>query len=186
MTSKPIDGKVSQDDERKKRKKRFLWVWLLILLFIATVGGAYWYLNHSTPSQNSHLVAGDFLPKQKNAKKMTDSELAQYAQKAADSSQFQLMINPISTINFDTQSGYIGIKNPNTNAYPINVTFYTSNHKAIYSSGAIQPGQEITNGTLSNKLQKGKYEIKARFDIYDNKTKKKRGQQFAVVNMTVQ
>lgn len=117
---------------------------------------------------------------------MTDAELAKYAQQSVDASQFQLQINPTSTINFDTQSGYIGIKNSKTNVYPINVTFYTSDHKAIYSSGAIQPGQEITNGILSNKLQRGKYEIKARFDIYDNKTKKKRGQQFAVVNMTVQ
>lgn len=178
---------IKSEEEKQKKKKRFILIFLLIfLILIGIIGGTYFFLNHSVYLPQSQLIAGDFLPKKKNAKKMTDSELTQYAQKAADSSQFQLMINPTSTINFDKQSGYIGIKNPNTNVYPINVTFYTSDHKAIYSSGAIQPGQEITNGTLSNKLQKGEYEIKARFDIYDNKTKKKRGQQFAVVNMTVQ
>lgn len=177
---------IKSEEEKQKKKKRFIWFFLLLLILIGIIGSTYFFLNHSVSLSQSQLIAGDFLPKKKNAKKMTDSELAQYAQKAADSSQFQLMINPTSTIKFDTQSGYIGIKNPNTNVYPINVTFYTSDHKAIYSSGAIQPGQEITNGTLANKLQKGEYEIKARFDIYDNKTKKKRGQQFAVVNMTVQ
>lgn len=174
------------EDDQKKKKKKFLWFWLILVLLIGLAGGAFLYFNNSSSTPKSQVISGDFLPKKKDAKNMTDAELAKYAQQAVDASQFQLQINPKSTINFDTQSGYIGIKNPKTNAYPINVTFYnTSDNSKIYSSGAIEPGQEVTSGTLTKKLQKGTYEIKARFDIFDNKTKQKRGQQSAIVNMIV-
>lgn len=185
MTDIPIKTE-EEEDEKKKKKKRFLWLWLLFMLLIGIAGGTYLYFNHSRVIPKSQLVGGDFLPNQKDAKKMSDTELAKYAQEAVDASQFQLMINPKSTISFDTQSGYIGIKNPKTNVYPINVRFYTTDNKEVYVSGAIEPGQEVTSGTLSSKLKKGTYEVKAQFDIYDNKTKQKRGQQFAIVTMTVQ
>lgn len=176
---------IKNDEEEKKKKKRFFWFWLLLILFVGIAGGGYLYFNHGSSTPKSQIVAGDFLPKKKDARKMTDAELSQYAQKSVDASKFQLMINPKSTINFDTQSGYIGIKNPKNNAYPINVTFYTSDNTKIYTSGAIEPGQEVTSGSLSTKLKRGTYEVKARFDIYDNKTKQKRGQQYAIVNITV-
>ncbi|MGF7407533.1 hypothetical protein [Lactococcus lactis] len=186
MTHIPIKTDVEEEKENKKKKKRFLWFWLSLILLVGIAGGSYLYFNHGSSTPESQLVAGDFLPKKKDARQMTDAELAQYAQKAVDASQFQLMINPKSTINFDTQSGYIGIKNPKNNAYPINVNFYTSDNIKIYTSGAIEPGQEVTSGSLSTKLRKGTYEVKARFDIYDNKTKQKRGQQSAILEMTVQ
>lgn len=183
MTDIPIK---TEEEEDEKKKKRFLWLWLLFMLLVGIAGGTYLYFNHSRVIPKSQLVGGDFLPNQKDAKKMSDTELAKYAQEAVDASQFQLMINPKSTISFDTQSGHIGIKNPKTNVYPINVRFYTTDNKEVYVSGAIEPGQEVTSGTLSSKLKKGTYEVKAQFDIYDNKTKQKRGQQFAIVTMTVQ
>lgn len=187
MTTPPTNTPTTPNtNEEEDKKKRFLWLWLLLLLVIALAGGAFLYFNHSSSTPKSQVVSGEFLPKKKDAKTMTDAELAKYAQQAVDASQFQLQINPKSSINFNTQSGYIGIKNPKTNAYPINVTFYnTADNSKIYSSGAIEPGQEVTSGTLTKKLQKGSYEIKARFDIFDNKTKQKRGQQSAIVNMTV-
>lgn len=187
MSTSPINmNNTPEEEEENKKKKKFLWLWFFFLLLIGLVGGAFLYFNNSSSTPNSQVISGDFLPKRKDAKTMTDAELAKYAQQAVDASQFQLQINPTSTINFDTQSGYIGIKNSKTNAFPINVTFYdTSDNSEIYSSGAIEPGQEVTSGTLAKKLQKGIYEIRAKFDIYDNKTKKKRGHQSAIINMTV-
>lgn len=174
------------EEETKKKKKRFIWFWLILIILAAIAGGTFFYSHRAEHTSNSQVVSGDFLPKKKDARDMTDAELAEYAQKAVDDSKFQLEINPSSIINYDTQSGYIGIKNPKTNAYPINVTFFTKNNKKIYSSGAIEPGQEVTNGKLTENTQRGKYEIRARFDIYDNKSHEKRGQQFAIVNMIVQ
>jgi exopolysaccharide biosynthesis protein len=176
----------SLPNEEKNKKKRFLWLWLSLLLLVGILGGTYLYLNQSSEPKQQ-IVSGEFLPKQKDAKEMSEEELAKYAQKTADESQFQLVINPKSTINYDTQSGYIGIKNPKNNAYPINVTLYdTATNKEIYSSGAISPGQEITNGKLTKKLEKETYEVKARFDIFDKDTNIKRGQQSAIITMTVQ
>lgn len=191
MPIAPIENNTNTDtyqEEKKKKKKRFLWLWLwfILLLFAGLAGSAFFYFNRSIPIPKSQVISGDFLPKKKDAKDTTDAELAEYAQKAVNSSQFQLQINSSSNIDYDTQTGYIGIKNPKINAYPINVTFFIKNNEKIYSSGAIEPGQEITSGTLSKNMPRGKYEIRARFDIYDNKTHKKRDQQFAIVNMIVQ
>lgn len=181
-----IENHTSLEEENKKKKKRFIWFWLILIILAAIAGGTFFYYHRAEHTSKSQVVSGDFLPKKKDARDMTDAELGEYAQKAVDDSKFQLEINSSSIINYDTQSGYIGIKNPKTNAYPINVTFFTQNRKKIYSSGAIEPGQEVTNGKLTEKIQRGKYEIRARFDIYDNKTHEKRGQQFAIVNMIVQ
>jgi len=112
-------------DEEKQKKKRFLWLLLIFLLLAALAGSTFFYLNNSKNISKSQVVAGDFLPDKKDAKNMTGADLEKYAQKAVDASKFQLEINPSSKINYADQNGYIGIKNPKTNVYPINVTFFT-------------------------------------------------------------
>lgn len=178
-----------KDNENKEvdKKKKFLWILLLLIIFLGILGGGYFYLHQDTSApKNQQLIVGEFLPKSKDATDMTYEELKEYAQKEVNASQFRIMINPKVKINYNTQSGYIGIKNPKINVYPINVTFYTDDGKEIYTSGAIQPGQEVTYGTLSSKLQRGKYQIKAKFDIYDYKTHIKRGQQFVIIKIFIQ
>ena len=164
-----------------KKKKRVFFQIFFVLLFTIF---AYIHYKITTEAQDQ-LVVGEFLPKQKDAKKMSENELLKHAQASADASQFQLMIDSASNISYSTQVGYIGIKNPKTNIYPIAVTLYTLDQKEIYSSGAILPGEEIKKGKLTNKLEKGTYEVKARFDIFDKDTKIKKGQQSAVIKMTV-
>ncbi|WP_374285059.1 hypothetical protein [Lactococcus sp.] len=168
-----------EQEEEKKKKKKWL-ILILILLLIFGVGGTYIYRQNS----RSPTIAGDFLPDKKDAKKMTDKELAKYAQTAADASNFQMLIDTQSNISFDSQAGYLGIKNPTSNLYPIDVDLYQGTEK-IYSSGAIEPGEEISSIKLDQKLSKGSYKIKANFNIYDNKTHEKRGQQSAIITMTV-
>lgn len=55
----------------------------------------------------------------------------------------------------------------------------------IYESGAIQPGEEITEGTLSKNLAKGTYEATANVSIYDPETKEFKGQTAAEMAIEV-
>lgn len=175
-------NKSTQTNDSKKKKRLLL---ILLLLFItAAAGGLYYYF--STKTEPVQVVSGDYLPGTKDAKKMNDQELKAAEQKAVDASKFNMVIKSEAVFETGDSQGSLYIQNPIENGYPINVVIrLDSTNEQIYSSGAIQPGYEITGATLEKKLAKGEYPATATFNIYDSKTNKKRGEVQAGITIQI-
>ena len=117
---------------------------------------------------------------------MSDKEIADAAQKKVDASQFNMIIGSKAEIDSQTNQGKLSIKNPKTNAYPINVVITDDKTgDVIYTSGAIEPGEEVRDVTLEKSLAKGTYRATARFSLYDSKTRTKKGEVAAGVSINV-
>lgn len=170
------------EEEKKSPKKKSLLFLILLLLVLGAGGSYYWYKAHQNPKE---LIAGEY-PHVKDAHKMTAKEMKEFKQKEVDETQFTLTIFPEATVHQKTSEGTIYIKNEPVNAYPINVkVILDENNQLVYESGMIQPGFEVTKIKLAQPLEKGEYKATAFVDIYDNKTKEKRGTTQAVVDITV-
>jgi hypothetical protein len=172
--------------EDKKPKKKVLLMLLLGLLLIAGGGYGIYHFFLDKPKETMSVISGDFFPKGKDAKKISDQELANTAQKAADASKFNMMISSKAEIDGQTQKGKLKIKNPQTNAYPINVVVTVdATGDVIYTSGAINPGEEVIDVQLEKALTKGTHQATARFSLYDPKTKAKKGEVAAGISFIV-
>lgn len=170
-------------DFYEKHKKKILALLLLLLL----IGGATGYFFSRKQPQAVSVVSGEFLPEGKDASKISGKELKQLAQKEVDKSKFNLMIVPEATIDEQTLTGNITIRNPEENAYPVNVEIRNlETDEIVYTSGAIQPGYEIKEGTLEKRLEKGEHKATALFSIYDPETKEKQGQVAAGITLKIQ
>ncbi|MGG5314541.1 hypothetical protein [Enterococcus sp. AZ072] len=170
-------------EEKKKRKK---WLLLLALLLLLIGGYGIYHFFFAPKPQAMSVISGDFLPEGKDAKKMSDKELADLAQQKADESNFNMMIASEATINSETQQGQLPIKNPESNAYPVNVEIKDDQTgDIIYTSGAILPGEEIDQVHLDKPLAKGTHQTTATFSLYDAQTKKKQGEVSAGVTILV-
>ncbi|GAX46508.1 hypothetical protein [Pseudolactococcus reticulitermitis] len=173
-----------QEEQKKKRKKGLLI--LLLLLLLSGTGYSLYHVFRPKPRENVSIISGDFLPDGKDAKKMSDKELADTAQKKVDDSRFNMMIASTAKIDTQTQQGTLNIKNPQTNRYPINVVITDDqNGDVIYTSGAIEPGEEVNHVQLEKTLAKGTHQATARFSLYDPKTKAKKGEVAAGVSVIV-
>lgn len=169
---------------KKTRQRHILLILLLIILFLS--GGICWYvMTNKTEEQKTTIIAGDFLPDEKDASKMTDSDIVKYAQKAVNDSQFQMIISSEINVDNNNDSSDIYIQNPPNNAYPIAVEITLDNGKTIYTSGSIQVGYEVRNATLDTHLEPGNYTGKALFKLYDSKTSEEKGQVAAEVSLAV-
>lgn len=167
----------------EKHKKKILALLLLLLL----IGGAAGYFLTRQEPQAVSVISGEFLPEGKDASKISDKELKQLAQKEVDKSKFNMMIVPEATIDQQTLKGNITIRNPEGNAYPVNVEIRDmETDEIVYTSGAIKPGYEIKEGTLEKRLEKGEHKATALFSIYDPETKEKQGQVAAGITLKIQ
>lgn len=174
-------SKKKQEEQAKKKKK----IMLLILLLLLSIGGGITYKIMSKPK--NQVIGGNFLPEGKDAKQMSKQELEKAAQKAVDESEFTLNILPEASFPDGKSPGGIYIKNELNNAFPISVEVVENKSgDVIYESGAIEPGFEVTEGTLSKDLAKGKYECTAKVSIYDPKTKEFKGQTAAEMEVIVE
>ncbi|MBP2097570.1 hypothetical protein [Enterococcus rivorum] len=156
----------------------------MLLALIAIGGGTYYYFSQKEPVR---VVSGDYLPDKKGAKKMTDKEVNAAEQKEVDASKFNMVIKPEALFQNGNDTGKLFIQNPKANAYPIEViiTLDEEGQEKVYSSGAIQPGYEVTEAKLDKNLTKGEYPATATFNIYDPETKEKRGQVQASITIIV-
>lgn len=167
--------KVSKKAETGLNKKKQQIIAAVVILLLL-IGGGIGYKIYQN-NNKADLTAGDFLPEGKDAKKMSKEELEKAAQEAVDDSQFTLNILPEASFPDGKSSGSIYIKNPATNAFPISVEVIDDETgDVIYESGGIEPGEEITEGTLKKDLGKGVYTCTAQVSIYDPKTKELKGQ----------
>ena len=55
----------------------------------------------------------------------------------------------------------------------------------IYTSGAIEPGEEVSHIALEKTLTKGTHPAMVRFSLYDEKTRAKKGEVTAGVSFIV-
>ena len=174
----------NQAVEDKRKKKKWL---LLLLLLLVIVGGYFTYrILMVKPADTVGVVVGDFLPAGKDASKMSPAEVLKLAQATADKSGFNMRIVSEAHFNKETMNGALAIQNPPHNTQPINVIVTLDGEEpTIYESGAIQPGEEITNATLTKKLSPGSYPATAAFNIYDAETKKIKGKVNAGITLIV-
>ncbi|WP_242704003.1 hypothetical protein [Candidatus Enterococcus moelleringii] len=118
---------------------------------------------------------------------MTEEEIANYAQTAVDKSQFNMRV--VASANFDqaTMTGNLAIQNPPSNSQPANVVITLDNTgEVLYTSGGIEPGEEIKEATLDKKLEPGIYQATATFQIFNSDTKKQQGQVKSALSITVE
>jgi len=163
-----------EQQEHVAQKKKIWIILLMILLLISGVVSYYTFFKKSP--ETATVTVGDFLPDGKDASKMSDKQLADYAQKAVDKSQFNVRIVSNATIDQQSGKGNIGIQNPPNNTYPVDVIITdNATGEKLYSSGAIYPGEEIKEATLEKSLAKGSYVTTATFNIYNEQTKKQQG-----------
>lgn len=173
-----------QVKQQENKKKRLLWLLLLLLLL---VGGYFVYDRFFGEEVPVSVISGDFLPDGKDASKMTDEEIAAYAQDVADASQFNMRIVSEATFDQASRAGNLRIQNPPSNSQPINVVVtLDGSGQTVYESGAIQPGEEITEATLTESLAPGTYTATATFNIYNPDTNRKQGEVQSVLTLVVQ
>lgn len=174
----------NKDNNNKNNKKKIL---LLLLLLLLMVGGFFVYkIFFDKKTEIATVVAGDFLPEGKDASKMTEKELTKYAQQAVDTTNFNMRIVSEAHFNNETMTGDLAMQNPPQNSQPINVVVtLNSDNSTIYESGAIQPGEEIKEVTLTQKLNPGTYPVTATFNIYNSNTKRKQGEVKALLTLIV-
>lgn len=176
--------KKEQVNQKDSKKKKLLWLLLLLLL---VVGGYFVYDRFFSEEMPVSVVSGDFLPDGKDASKMTDEEIASYAKQVADASQFNMRIVSEATIDQNSMTGDLRIQNPPSNSQPVNVVVtLDSTGQTVYESGAIQPGEEITQATLTESLASGTYTATATFNIYNPDTNRKQGEVQSVLTLMVQ
>lgn len=170
-------------EEKKKNKKKWL---LLLLLLLLALGGIGTYFLTREKAQPVSVVSGEFLPEGKDASKISDAEIKEMAQKKVDRSKFNMVIAPEADFSAGDQKGELVIQNPSHNAYPVNVEITRNdNGELIYTSGAIKPGYEVKEAQLEKKLSKGNYPATAKFSLYDDKTKEKKGEVAAKITIHV-
>lgn len=150
-----------------------LWVALLLLLAISVAGGTTWFLSMDK-IKRSPLVDSSLLPDTgADVVNMSDKELQDLMQNAADKEYFQLKMNTVATFPSGSDYGEIQILNPPNNTNPIAIEIYLKDtNKRIYSSGGILPKQYIAKGKLEIPLKQGTYEALGVVRIYDETTKK--------------
>lgn len=172
--------------QEDKKKSRFIkWV-LLILLLLFLVKGCYDTYIDKGQGTDRVVVGENFLPEGKDAQEMSDDDLMKRAQEAADKSNFNLMVFPKAAFSASTGEGTFKVKNPNANAYPINVDLINkSTGSIVYSSGAIYPGEEINKVKLDQLIEAGEYEMSAEVTVYNAETKLKQGIVGAEVSVVV-
>lgn len=160
-------------DETKKKKKRALLLLLLLLAF----GGIGTFFFTREEAKPVSMISGDILPEGKDANKISDAEIKNLAQEKVDRSKFNMIIAPEATFDSADKPGELMIQNPNQNAYPVNVEITRNDTgELIYTSGAIKPGFEVKEAKLEKQLSKGDYPATAKFSLYDDKTKEKKGE----------
>lgn len=107
-------------------------------------------------------------------------------QQEADSSYFNLQVNPQASFSASTGKGTFEIVNPPTNVYPISVNLYLDeDNTLLYESGSILPNMQIKGIELSRKLEVGTYTATAQVMIYDDKTHEKEGETQAKITLSV-
>lgn len=174
---------MDMEEEKKKRRRRLL---LLLAALLLIIGGIWLKQLVTVDDPPESVISGELLPKRKDAHEMTADELADYTQQMVDKSRFNMVIRPTGTVAEGSLEGELEIQNPKTNAYPINVQLQEkTTGEIIYSTGAIQPGEEVTTIHLEHTLSKGDHETVAIFSVYDPKTEKLLGKTTASVTMTV-
>ncbi|PFN47093.1 hypothetical protein COJ75_30120 [Bacillus thuringiensis] len=150
-------------------------------MLFALIGSLTVYILNSREAPE--IIAGDFLPDEKDAKKLDKRKVA--AAKV-DASNFTLSIYPEATFQEETGKGFLHIRNEPSNAYPINVKIKRDDtNEVIYETGAIYPGHEVKEVTLEKPLKAGKYQATADVDIFDPKSKNKEGTTQAELQVTV-
>ena len=171
-----------QDDAKKKK-------YLLLLLLLLLLAAGYVVYDHFFKTQEvpANIIAGDFLPDGKDASRMTEKEIAEFAQSNIDKSQFNMRIVSEATIDSTNMTGNLAIQNPPSNAQPVSVVVtIDETNEVVYNSGAIQPGEEIQTAKLEKELQPGDYPASATFKVYDPDSKKKQGEVQSVLTLMVQ
>ena len=177
--------KIKDKKDPQETKKK--WLLILLLLLLLTAGSYFVYQKFFKTTEPVTVISGDFLPKGKDANKISDEELKKYAQTTVDSSNFNMVISSKADISASNMTGSLLIQNPPQNAYPINVEIRLDDSgDLIYTSGAIQPGEEIKQVTLDKNLEPGSYKSTATFSLYNAETKEKKGQVSAGVTFTIQ
>ncbi|MDR2976070.1 MAG: hypothetical protein LBV19_01990 [Streptococcaceae bacterium] len=170
--------KVQAEPKRRKRKKLFLLLGLLVLLIVAC---SIWLV--LTYNSGKKIVSG--LPETKATQKMTAGQLKKYADKVVDQNNVTIQVYPNVTIDSDGVTGKMWIQNPPVNATGQEASLMTEKGELLYDSGLIEPGYQVSDVKLTKKLAKGKHSGVIAVNFYDLKNKKQVGQTKVDVSITV-
>lgn len=164
-------GRIGERDLQVKIQT--LWPIVALVLIVLLSVGTYWFVSQDTGG-NSPLVDTSILPEAgADVANMSEQELMDAMQQAADKEYFQLKMNSVATFPSSDAYGEIQIVNPPNNTNPMAVEIYLKeNNEKVYQSGGILPKQYVSKGKLDVTLNKGTYDAIGVIRIYDENTKK--------------
>lgn len=173
--------------QKKKEKKTVIWLILLAvtLTLILVISGLL------SSNQPARLVSGDILPgageaAQGHLPDMTDEEIKQQMQKAADETMFSFKINAQPVFEDGSSAGTLRIENPNHNVYPFVVEIYLDETgEKIYDSGAVLPDRHIDTAKLDTELAAGTHGATAYINAYNPDTEEFEGKSAVSLSLIV-
>lgn len=118
---------------------------------------------------------------------MSDEEILEQLQKAADESMFSFRINGRPEFENGESEGALLIENPSSNKYYMRVTIkLDETGEVIYKTDYITPGKGIDLDKLEAVLPKGEYPATAEITAYDPDKKEDIGQTMAGLTIVIE
>ena len=171
MANSRVDKYYKYKPPKKKKKRKYDGRIVILIIAIITISSAsaffMKYLNDKGFFEKSNEIVDGSLDDEVNEEENNEK---------VDATQFAYKISSYIYFKNDYSSGLARIENPSKNIYNMVVEIYINDGETlVYTSPKIKPNQYIEKITLSETLEKGKYEAIAYFIAYDPETNEKAG-----------
>jgi hypothetical protein len=190
------EDEVNEKEEKEDKKDRLFPILLLfwgiaLMLMLTMFLHRFGLFRYPWEKKMRAVIAGELFPGEGEAKQghlpnMSKEDVLAQMQKAADESYFSFKINARPEFVDGHAKGNLGIENPGYNIYPmvVQITLDDSG-EIIYDSGGILPNHHIEQAKLLKVLTAGTYRAIAHIYVYDPDTKKRLGEQRAVLEIKI-
>lgn len=170
-------------DKTQKTKKKHRWIFFLLLLILFILAGVgYWFFGRPADDFYFDKQARDGLIKAR-----TKEDVQKILDTVVEKGMFNASINPNPVFPNGKTEGDLYIENIKANHYytKVGITL-TDGGETVFQSGGIKPDQNIEKAKLDKELPKGTYPAVARFSIIDPQTLKDIGVVNINITLTIQ
>lgn len=181
----------------RARRRRTHWIMGACGAGVATAAVAVgvWFVGAKLPTAapattsgggGAGLISYDEAAKNGNLPTKTEEEIIADLNRIVEEGMFNISIASKITFNKADSEGVASIENIEANPYAMQVTITRDDTgEAVYTSGAIAPGQYIEKIKLDTALGKGTYAATAVFAALDPETLENQGQAAAKIELEI-
>lgn len=168
-----------QAESHKKSRKKWIAIYVLLLLLFAALVAGFLYLTSSSPEDEElkpdpNVQIGSLTGGTENLDKIVDEGMLTFG------------INATPSFETGSSAGNLMIENDEINNNRFTVTIYRDDTKeVVYESGYLDPGQYIENAKLDTALPAGTYSCTAQFNTYSLENNKPIGTAAAQITIYV-